>query len=121
MKPLLFCLALVILALPYANSAPLDSQGLAAQLREIQAELDSKGASAVLAGLPATWDVATPERRYSISSEPLRSRLVSAETREAKEWLDQLAQQLESFSNAPSEAIPNARGTLDRILARPEF
>jgi hypothetical protein len=121
MKPLLFCLALAILAPPYVHSAPLYPQGLAAQLREIQVELDSKGASAVLAGLPATWDVATPERRYSISSEPLRSRLVSAETREANEWLDQVAQQLESFSKAPPEAIPNARGTLDRILARPEF
>jgi hypothetical protein len=121
MKPLLFCLALAILAPRYANSAPPDPQALAAQLRQIQSDLDSKGAPAVLAGLPSTWDVATPGRPYSISTEPLRSLLVSGEIREAKAWLDQVAQQLESFAKAPSEAVPNARGTLDRILARPEF
>jgi hypothetical protein len=121
MKPLLFCLALAILAPPYAISAPLDPRGMAAQLRETQADLASKGASAVLSSLPATWDVATPERRYSITTEPLRSLLVSAETREAQAWLDQVAQQLEAFSSAPAAAVANARGTLDRILARPEF
>src|SRR5271168_2056396 len=101
MKPLLLCLALSLLWPRYAISAPLRPGDLAAQLREMQAEIDSKGASAVLAGLPATWYVATGQRRYSISSEPLRSLLVEAEKdspagrpasiRQAKDWLDQVA------------------------------
>jgi hypothetical protein len=132
MKPPFFCLAFLIVAFDCAALAPLDPEGLAGQLRQLHADLDSEGVGPVLAGLPAVWDVASPERRYSISTEPLRSLLVSAEAeadskvrsdnvRQAKTWLDHLAQQLESFSRTPTETISTARSRLDHILARSEF
>ncbi len=121
MKPLLWCLALSIVTA--GAQAQEDPAELAAHLRQIQAGLDSKGA-AVLVGLPAAWEVETPDHRYSISTEPLRSILVSARgdrIQASKDWLDLIARQLEGFSKTPAEAGPDARGTLDRILARPEF
>ena len=121
MKPLLFCLALLMVASVHAPAAPLDPRGLAAQLRQIQADLDSEGAPAVLESLPSAWDVATAERRYSVSTEPLRMLLGSSDIPKARAWLDQVAQQLESFSKAPAEAVPNANARLGRILARPQF
>jgi Domain of unknown function (DUF4129) len=123
MKPLLFCLTIGIVVSAWA-AAPLAPQDLAAQLRGIKGDLDSKGAGAVLAELPPAWDVASSEHRYSVSTEPLRALLKSAEAddlREAKRWLDAIAQQLESFSKAPMTSPATARSTLSRILARPEF
>jgi Domain of unknown function (DUF4129) len=121
MKPLLWCLALsMVTAGAEAQENPAE---LAADLRQIEAGLDSKGA-AVLAGLPAAWAVVTPERQYVISTEPLRSLLVSPRSdriQASKEWLDQVAQQLEAFSKTPAQGVPNTRGRLDQILARPEF
>jgi hypothetical protein len=124
MKPLLFCLTIGMVACAYVEAAPLAPEDLAMQLRGIAADLDSKGAGGVLTEIPLAWDVATSEHRYSISTEPLRTLLKSAEAddiREAKRWLDALAQQLDSFSKAPAQSQPNARSTLNRILARPEF
>jgi hypothetical protein len=124
MKPLLFSLAFLMVASVCTAAVALSPEDLAVQLRGIEGDLDSKSAGAVLAEIPPAWDVATSEHRYSISTEPLRTLLLSEEhdkTREAKLWLNALAQQLELFSKAPAEAIPNARGKLERILARREF
>jgi Domain of unknown function (DUF4129) len=131
MKPLIFCVALAVLPLcGQPQSAATGPQELAKRLHQLQAELTSQTVSSVLADLPAAWDVATPERRYSISTEPLRSLLMAAPSdqatrnngiRQAKAWLDHVAQQLDAFASAPADTIPNARGQLDRILARPEF
>jgi hypothetical protein len=124
MKPLFFCLTIGMVAFGSAAAAPLAPQDLGAQLRGIKGDLDSKGAGAVLAELPPAWDIATSEHRYSISTEPLKALLKTGQAddrREAKRWLDALAQQLESFSKVPAEPPANARSTLTRILARPEF
>jgi hypothetical protein len=124
MKPLLFCLTIGVVASVWAGAAPLAPEDLAAQLRGIKTDLDSKGAGGVLAELPLAWDVAANEHRYSISTEPLRALLKTGEAddiHEAKRWLDALAQQLDSFSKAPAESPANARGSLNRILARAEF
>ena len=121
MKRLFFFLAFLMAAPVWMAAAPLTPEELGAHLRQIEAELDSGSSATTRAGLPAAWDVATPEHEYSISTEPLRSLLADADIREAKRWLDQVARNLESFSTAPADVPPNARGRLDRILARPEF
>jgi hypothetical protein len=125
MKPLLFWPALLIAASACISAAPVDPPGLATHLRQLASDLDSQGPRRVLAGLPATWDVATPQRRYLISAEPLRSLLQDAPSdggiQPAKAWLRHVAQQLESFSLSPAPASAVASGRLNRILARPEF
>ena len=141
MKPLLLCVVLGIASVcaqppdgppaqPISKAASLDPKALAAHLRELQADLDSKGASRVLAALPPAWEVATPERDYRISTEQLRPLLIASQIglaqqddniRKAKDWLHQVAQQLESYSLSPTQPLPIARGRLDRILALREF
>ncbi len=71
----------------------------------------------MLAELPTAWDVETAEARYSISTKPLRERLAEGDA-EAGDWLNQLAENLrQSAETGP----PAASGSLDKILARPEF
>jgi hypothetical protein len=113
-------------ALPAAAQlrTALDPASLAAELRTLEASLSDQTASHAAISLPPAWEVETPERRYSISTTPLRTILASGgkvPIGQAKQWLDQLAGQLESFAAEPARSTANARGKLNRILARPEF
>lgn len=130
MRRLLFHLAAVAVGTTLAVAqlrAPYSPRSLAAELRGLQSVLgDRSGAQA--RALPSAWDVETPERRYSISTEPLRTLLEAARRdksdssiRQAKAWLGMLAQQLEGFETAARVSSAGARARLDRILAGHEF
>jgi len=90
---------------------------LAQELDRLRQEIDRGNARSVLAGLPAAWDVETAEARYSISTTPLRERLANGDA-EAEDWLSQLEENLQQSSEP---GPPAASGSLDKILARPEF
>ena len=71
--------------------------------------------------LPANWTVATPEKTYTISSQPLRDQLTPESRDKALAWLDRLAEEINKSSAVPAEKLTGARGELDRILAQSEF
>jgi hypothetical protein len=98
--------------LAYAQSPPVypDPASLAAELHRLG------NSRQIASSVPASWIVEASGRRYSISTAPLRR--MSSE--QAQLWLDQLARQLEGFSNASSPSS-SARTQLDRILSRREF
>ncbi|HEY6339898.1 MAG TPA: hypothetical protein VIY49_00270 [Bryobacteraceae bacterium] len=108
-------------------SPTFDPDSLAAELRRIEIAVANGGDGEVLAALPAAWNVTTPERRYSISTEPLRVLLTPDPSQRnlslelARSWLDQLAQNLEVYSAGAANFPSDARAKLDRILARSEF
>jgi hypothetical protein len=93
---------------------------LAGQLRQIKSGLDANPPS-LPASLPDQWNVATSDGQYSISSEPLRALLGAERISAARQWVDQMAGQLESYSNSPAAVDSAARASLDKILARREF
>jgi hypothetical protein len=129
--PHLVCFAALWLIGPAAfgqtPSPTFDPASLAAELRRVEMTVANGRNAEVLAALPAAWEVTTPERRYSIPTEPLRvllapdpsQRNVSLEL--AGNWLDQLAQDLEAYSAGARNFPSDARAKLDRILARSEF
>jgi hypothetical protein len=96
---------------------PYTPASLASELRRLQGAASSGPLKADR--LPAAWEVQTPQRRYSVSSEPLRKALSAGNVEQAQKWLDMVAQQLEGYQAAP--AASRARAKLDRILARREF
>jgi hypothetical protein len=130
MRRLVFCLAAVAVGTTLALAqprAPYSPASLAAELRGLQSVLGDRSGPQARA-LPAAWEVETPERRYSISTEPLRKLLEAARAdksdsniRQAKAWLGMLAQQLEGFDAAAPVSSAGARAKLSRILARREF
>jgi hypothetical protein len=127
----LICFAALWLSRPAAfaqrPSPPFDPASLSAELRRMEIAVANGRDAEVLAALPAAWEVTTPERRYSISTEPLRALLTpDAPQRNlslelAGSWLDQLAQNLEAYSAGAANFPLDARARLDRILARSEF
>jgi hypothetical protein len=108
-------------------SPTFDPVSLAAELRRMEIAVENGRDAEVRVALPAAWNVTTPERRYSIPTEPLQALLapdpsqrnVSLEL--ARSWLDQLAQDLEAYSAGGANFPSDARAKLDRILARSEF
>jgi hypothetical protein len=116
-----------------------DPTAFAAELRALEAKLlggdgTANEVSALRRRLPASWVVETPERRYEISSEPLRDLLDSAARDDAhrKEileqagmWAENAATQAEGYvaseSATSSSSDTTARAKLDQILKRPEF
>lgn len=100
-----------------------DAASLATDLRGLDASLSDSTDSRAAASLPQAWEVETPERHYSISTGPLRAILTSgrkSRTEEAKQWLDQVATQLEGFAGEHTRPA-DERDKLNRILARSEF
>ena len=71
--------------------------------------------------LPKSWTVSTPERTYSISTEPLRNQLTALSSEAAHEWVAHLAAEVEASSGPAAESVAQARSELDHILARQEF
>jgi hypothetical protein len=116
-------IAMAAFSAAQSRTAP-DPASLAAELRALQAALSGQIDSHMVGALPPAWEVETPERRYSISTSPLRSILASgreSDSQEARLWLDQLATQLEGVGAEPSRSTASERAKLDRILARSEF
>ena len=135
MKPLIACWLLLTIAggiMPVAGQAPNDSgatytpASLARELRRVKRTLEETGDIQALAALPLAWQVETPDRSFSISSEPLR--LLLARQGDPKEralnnangavWLDHLADYLEGSGTG---SRPQEHAELTRILARPDF
>jgi hypothetical protein len=122
--------ALIFLALvtAWAQQVPADAQrpeALARELRRLKTEIAEGG---TISGLPAAWEVQTPDRRYSISTAPLRALVVSEEQNKVKvdawaaeNWLEQLAVELEGASAASPYSPGAARARLDAVLKRSEF
>src|SRR5580692_5309676 len=113
-----FHTALLLAALPVMAQAPLDPSALAAQLRTLQSSLSDATDPQQAASLPRTWEVETPERRYSISTMPLRSILVhggNSRTEDARQWLDRLARQLEDYTAQTPRPAAEDRAKLNRI------
>jgi len=119
---------------PY-ESGPYDPRAFAADLHQLEASLKQRHATredldAFRTRLPVKWQIDTPDRRYEVSSEPLRSILLDAErdpakrpshVEEAEAWLGNLADQSRNYSLRASSANPDARKALDDILSRREF
>jgi len=70
--------------------------------------------------LPSAWNVETRERTYRIPTDSLRILLNPAKLDDAREYLGNLRNQIESYDE---EAIgsPTARSELDKILAGSQF
>jgi hypothetical protein len=102
---------------PAVSQSPAE---LAAQFRRIESGLDAIPPSPP-SSWPQQWSVATSDGQYSISSQPLRALLGEERIPAARQWLDHMAAELESYSKPAAEAGSNARATLDIILARREF
>ncbi|MGH9647818.1 MAG: DUF4129 domain-containing protein [Bryobacteraceae bacterium] len=136
MKPLISCWILLAIAggiVPAAGQQPSGASytpaSLALELRRVERTLEESGDAQTLATLPLAWQVETPDRRYSISSEPLRVLLArQADPKEqavngtkAAVWLDHLADYLKDSGTPSPDSRSPARTELMRVLARPEF
>jgi hypothetical protein len=132
-----FCLASVVLffigtslAFAQAPNAPstnatFDRASFVAELRGLQAALKEKNTPAEIAAfrdaLPPNWIVATADRTYSVSSQPLRAQLTPSTRQKAVAWLNCLAEEIDNSSAVPSNQAGKARAQLDQILAQSQF
>lgn len=121
------------------STAAEDPTAFAAELRALEAKLlggngTANEALALRRRLPSSWAVETPERRYEISSEPLRDLLDRAARddshrkeilKQAGMWTENAATQAEGYvaseSAASSSSDASARAKLEQILKRREF
>ena len=107
-----------------------DPASFATELHRIAGVLQKKPsaneAAQVRDSLPQNWTVSTPQRTYSISSEPLQKLLASQDQKDrdkAQIWLNHLAAEVDSAASSTA-LLPDphqARSELDRILAKPQF
>jgi len=108
-------------------------QSFEAELRRIQDALANPNEPDQIAGLEASlppyWTVDTPERKYEVSTERLRSLLEDARNDsahraqrigQAQEWVGELVAEVKGYA-AGGERRPDARPKLERILAAREF
>jgi len=138
MKPLISCWILLTIAggivrvtgqQPNSSSASYTPASLATELRHVKRTLEESGDIQTLGALPQAWQVETPDRSFSISSEPLR--VLLARQADPKErvlnnakgavWLDHMADYLDGSGTASAGSRPLEHAELARILARPEF
>ncbi len=119
MRRVLVCLAALASSAWAAPVAAYRPESLAGELRHLAVQV---GEGKTPADLPAAWDVETGQRKYTISSEPLRILAGSAKEAPAvREWLEELAAQLERSNAAPTVSTKVARSKLDEILSAREF
>lgn len=108
-----------------SSSTAYDVASFTAELHRLDGILHEKPSAnemtALRDSLPRRWTVSTPERAYSISSEPLRGQLTSLSSEKAQVWVAGVTAEVERFAGASAAGSPAARAELDRILARPEF
>ena len=108
-----------------STSETYDAASFTAELHRLAGLLEKKPSTNEMAGLrdelPKRWTVSTPERTYSISTEPLRNQLTALSSAAAHEWVAHLAAEVEASSGGATESVAQARTELDGILARQEF
>jgi hypothetical protein len=106
-------------------SATYDIPSFTAELNRLSVALRRSPSSEELASirdaLPKQWFVTTPERTYSVSTDPLREELTSSSLNDARAWLDHLAVEAQSYSNLRMADPQIAQTELTRILAQSEF
>jgi hypothetical protein len=114
-----------------------DASTFAAELRRIGNAIETEkakptGLAFVRKGLPSHWGVTTGEHHYYLSAEPLNALLRDAEkakdaksmaanAREAADWAFDLANQVNAYARAQTDAASSTRAALERILSRREF
>jgi hypothetical protein len=116
-----------------------DATLFAAELQRIGNAIKEGKASApdlaqVREKLPGQWELATTERSYSLSAEPLRALLrdaekekkpesMAAKAAEAADWTFDLANQVNAYAEdeAQTHSAVSARPALERILRQREF
>ena len=133
MKPLIYCWILLTIAGGIVlvggqpnNPSSYAPPSLAKELRRLKGTLEDIQTAI---DLPPAWQVETPERNFSISSEPLRQLLVNQgdpteralNKKKAAAWLDHLAEVLEGAGSASADSRLQEHAKLTQILARPEF
>jgi hypothetical protein len=111
-----------------SSSAVLTPRELSAQLSTIENQLEDKQSKDQYAGLqralPPDWQIQTPERTYSVSTQPLRRLLNPENLDDARAYISALRAELAASASGRDGAIPdatNARADLDKILAEPRF
>jgi Domain of unknown function (DUF4129) len=108
-----------------STSAAYHVPSFAAELHRLATLLEKNPSTNEMAALrdslPRRWTVSTPERTYSISSEPLRNQLTALSSQKARLWAEHLATEVENSSAPHVASSPQARSQLERILAGSEF
>ena len=116
-------------------AAPYDAVSFVRELSRLKSELEAAGKSsaslrAFRDSLPEAWIVKTGDQQYEVPTSPLASRLAHAEREpavrevqlnQARDFLDALAAEIDSYSALPPAETSSAQSKLARILARPEF
>src|ERR1700731_3321125 len=110
MKLRVFAVLIVLVASPYISAAiptqapvssnphpaekTYDVRSFVSELQRLEVELQTQpsptGIKKFRDGLPASWNVTTPEHSYSISTKQLRDQLKGNSTDDAETWLEQL-------------------------------
>jgi Domain of unknown function (DUF4129) len=111
-----------------SSSAALTPRELSAQLSTIDKQLKDKPSkdqySDLQRALPSDWQIQTPERTYSVSTQPLRRLLNPEQLDDARAYIATLRSQLGEGTTRGDDAtqdVTNARADLDKILAEPRF
>jgi len=113
-------------ASPPGSSAPTayDFDSFRRELRELSVQLAEQPSAQEMRALrdsvPPSLTVSTPERTYSISTEPLRAQLSAGSREKAQSWVRHLREVIEG-AEGPSANSDAARSQLNRILAAREF
>lgn len=101
-----------------------DARSFGAELHRIDALLQSKPSATRIAelrkALPQSWNVATPERTYSISTEPLRSQLDAPSIGKAEAWIELLQVEIKASESSVTSSTA-AKQELEHILRGAEF
>ena len=102
-----------------------DVTSFAAELRRLEAELQKKpsptGIRDFRDGLPPSWNVSTPERKYSIPTKRLQDQLNGSSTEKALTWLEHLQLEIEASRRTEGPPLADAHAHLNKILASRGF
>jgi uncharacterized protein DUF4129 len=77
--------------------------------------------AAIRDALPAQWVVATPENTYGIYSSDLRDKLAAGNIAEAQTWLENMSDEIASYTDGTADQPGNASAELHKILAEDQF
>lgn len=98
-----------------------DVTSFATELQRLDGELQKESSPTSIKnfrdGLPASWNVSTPEHSYSISTKPLREQLNRNSADTAHRWLEHLLAEVQSTQSAEGQSLAAAHAHLNKILA----
>jgi Domain of unknown function (DUF4129) len=104
---------------------PYDPQQFAAELQRLSTLLDKHPPSqkivAVRDALPTQWFVTTPENTYGISSSDLRDKLIMGDSADAQTWLENMSEEIVSYSDGAVAQPGDPSAELHKILAEDQF